>query len=264
MPDYETLDLSIDDRGVARLTLDRPEARNAMSQEMIVEMRAAARRLTEDEAVRVVVLSGSGNVFCAGGDLKGMQRQASATREGRIADATEFAETLNELDTLPKLIIGRINGSAYGGGLGLISLCDVAIGLVSSKFCMTEVTLGLIPSVISPYVVARMGVPNARRSMLPSFVMDGDQAVRFGLLSAAVEPDALDDAVDDEIARFLRCAPGAVAACKRLIQFVGTHDVVENMRYTADALADAWESAECHEGIAAFLEKRKPKWRADE
>ena len=264
MAEYQTIDVAVDDRGVARLVLNRPEARNAMSQEMIVELRAAARQLGEDDAVRVVVLSGAGNVFCAGGDLKGMQRQATATREGRIADATEFANTLMELGTMPKPLVGRINGSAYGGGLGLISLCDIAIGLVSSKFCMTEVTLGLIPSVISPYVVARMGVPNARRAMLPSYVLDGGEAVRYGLLSEAVEPDALDDAVEQEIERFLRCAPGAVAACKRLIHYVGAHDAADNMRYTSEALADAWESAECHEGIAAFLEKRKPNWQAGE
>ncbi len=168
MSDFETIELEIDQRGVARLTLNRPEARNAMSQEMIAELQTASRQLAEDDKVRVVVLSGAGSVFCAGGDLKGMQRQATATRDGRIADATVFAELLAELDTLPKPIVGRINGSAYGGGLGLISLCDVAIGVSGAKFCMTEVTLGLIPAVISPYVVARLGVPNARRVMLPS------------------------------------------------------------------------------------------------
>ena len=263
MADFQSIDLSIDDNGVARLTLNRPEARNAMSQDMILELRAASRQLAEDEKIRVVVLSGAGSVFCAGGDLKGMQRQATATRDGRIADATVFAELLAELDTLPKPIVGRINGSAYGGGLGLISLCDIAIGLTTSKFCMTEVTLGLIPAVISPYVVARMGVPNARRVMLPAYSMDGAEAVRYGLLTEAVEPDALDGAIDREIERFLRCAPGAVAACKKLVHFVGTHETADNIRYTAAALADAWESAQCHEGIAAFLEKRKPKWRVE-
>ena len=152
--------------GVAWLTLNRPDAKNAMSQDLMREVRAAARQLVADDSVRVIVLTGAGTVFSAGGDLKGMQKQASNTRQGRIDDATEFAGILGELDNLPKPLIGRINGSAFGGGLGLISVCDIAIGLADATFRLSEVTLGLIPATISPYVVAKIGVPNSRRIFL--------------------------------------------------------------------------------------------------
>lgn len=260
MTDYQAIQVTTSDQGVARLTLNRPEARNAMSQQLIEELRAAAAELVADPRVRVIVLTGAGDVFCAGGDLKGMQTQITRTRRERVADARALAETLAELDRLPKPLIGRINGSAFGGALGLISICDLAVGVTTARFALTEVRLGLLPATISPYVVARMGVPNARRIMLNSYDMDGAEAYRLGLLSRVVEPDQLDTAVDAEVAAAQRCAPQAVTAAKRLIEFVSRHDTPANITYTADRLADAWESEELQEGIAAFLEKRKPKW----
>ena len=263
MPEFETITLEVAAGGVARLTLNRPEARNAMSQRMIRDLRAATERLAGDDAVRVVVLTGSGDHFCAGGDLKEMQVQVTRSRSERIADATELAQLLAEFDRLPKPVIGRINGSAYGGGLGLISICDIAIGVTTARYCLTEVRLGLVPATISPYVVARLGVPHARRVMLNATEMDGAAAVRWGLLDEVVEPAELDAAVAREVNAFLRCAPGAVADCKRLIEFVSTHGASENIPYTANQLADRWESHELAEGIKAFLQKRKPAWNAD-
>jgi methylglutaconyl-CoA hydratase len=254
--------VSVDARGVARVTLDRPETKNAMAQPLMRELRTAANELAEDSAVRVIVLTGAGDIFSAGGDLKGMSQQATNTREGRLADATEFATVLMELDRLPKPLIGRINGSAFGGGLGLISICDIAIGLADSTFRLSEVTLGLIPATISPFVVAKIGVPNARRIMLNAHKLDGVAAERLGLLDVVVDTtEELDQAVEREVASVLHCAPGAVANAKKLIQFVSTHGAEENLAYTATALADAWESAEIREGIDAFVNKRKPKWQ---
>jgi methylglutaconyl-CoA hydratase len=258
---FEMIDVSIDARGVAQLTLDRPEAKNAMSPQLMRDLAAAAKQLAEDDSVRALVLTGAGEVFSAGGDLKGMTQQAGNTREGRIGDATEFATILMELDRLPKPLIGRINGSAFGGALGLISICDIAIGLADSTFRLSEVTLGLIPATIAPYVVAKIGVPNARRIMLNACQLDGVAAARLGLLDAVVRTvDELDEAVEREAAAALQCAPGAVANAKKLIRFVSTHDAQENLRYTATALADAWETAEIREGIDAFFHKRKPNW----
>jgi methylglutaconyl-CoA hydratase len=259
----EMINVSVDARGVARLTLDRPETRNAMSQQLMRELAAAAKQLAEDESVRVIVLTGAGDVFSAGGDLKAMTQQAGNTREGRIGDATEFATILLELDRLAKPLIGRINGSAFGGGLGLISICDIAIGLADSTFRLSEVTLGLIPATIAPFVVAKIGVPNARRIMLNACKLDGVAAARLGLLDVVVRTmEELDEAVEREVTAALQCAPGAVAKAKQLIQFVSTHDAQENLAYTATALADAWESAEIREGIDAFVNKRKPRWQA--
>jgi methylglutaconyl-CoA hydratase len=263
MSSFETISLETDARGIARLTLNRPESKNAMSQQMIEELRAAGRQIADDAAVRGVVLTGAGDVFCAGGDLKGMQKQAFGTRAERIHDATELAETLAELNSLPKPIIGRINGSAFGGGVGLISICDLTIGVTGAKFCLTEVRLGLIPATISPYVVAKLGVPNSRRVILNARDMDAALAVRLGLLNEAVAPDELDAAVEREISALLKCAPGAVANAKKLIQFVSTHDTPANVEYTAKALADAWESAEVADGIQGFLTKQKPKWHVE-
>lgn len=260
MTNYQAIELDVADNGVARLTLNRPEARNAMSQQMIEELADAARKIRDDAAVRVVVLGAKGDVFCAGGDLKGMQQQAIRTRPERMDDARALALLLADLDALPKFVVGRISGSAFGGGLGLISICDLSIGVSTARFALTEVRLGLIPATISPYVVARMGVPNARRVMLNAREMTGDEAARLGLLSECVEPDLLDAAVDREIGFALKCAPGAVARAKELIRFVSTHETEDNIPYTARCLADAWESAELAEGIAGFLQKRKPNW----
>jgi methylglutaconyl-CoA hydratase len=260
---FETIKASIDARGVARLTLDQPGTRNAMSQPLMRDLRAAAKQFAEDKSVRGIVRTGAGEVFSAGGDLKGMTLQAGNTREGRIADATEFATTLWELDRLPKPLIGRINGSAFGGGLGLISVCDIAIGLADSTFRLSEVTLGLIPATISPFVVAKIGAANARRIMLNAYKLDGSAAARLGLLDVVVRTtEELDEAVEREVSAALECAPGAVANAKKLVQFVSTHNAQENLEYTATALADAWETAEIREGIDAFVHKRKPNWQA--
>lgn len=261
MTAYEALLLETASRGITTVTLNRPDVRNALSQQMIRELRQAFGVLAGDTAVRGVVLTGAGDVFCAGGDLKGMQTQAVATREQRVSDATELAEMLRELDTFPKPLVGRINGSAFGGGLGLISVCDLAIAVKTAKFALTEVRLGLIPATISPYVVARLGVANSRRLMLNATEMSGDEAVRYGLLTTAVAADELDAAIDAETKKLLQCAPGAVSAAKRLIRFVSTHCPEENIPYTAAALADCWESEELASGIQAFLTKQKPPWQ---
>lgn len=260
MPQYETLILETDDRGVARLTLNRPDARNAMSQQMIRELSTVCELLGHDEKIRAVVFTGAGDIFCAGGDIRGFQQQASASRADRIHDASEFAKTLAALDSLPKPVIGRINGSAYGGGVGLVSICDIAIGVESASFRLTEVTLGLIPATISPYVVGKIGVPNSRRMMLNAHPVNAAEARRIGLLSEVASAAELDAVVEAEVAKCLQCAPQSVANCKALIRYVSTHDATDNLQYTSQALADAWESDEIREGVAAFLAKRKPAW----
>ena len=175
-----------------------------MSQPLMRELAAAAAQLAADASVRVIVLSGAGDVFSAGGDLKGMTQQAANTREGRLADATEFAMTLSALDALAKPLIGRINGSAFGGGLGLISVCDIAIGLADATFRLSEVTLGLIPATISPFVVAKIGVPTAHRIMLNACKLDGRAAARLGLLDeVAPTITDLNALVDREVAAAL-------------------------------------------------------------
>lgn len=259
--EFETLTIDLDDRGVARLTLNRPDKHNAMNAQLIADMRGAVRRIADAEEVRAVVLTGAGESFCAGGDLNWMREQLDKSRAGRIAETRQLAIMLAELNALPKPVIGRVNGDAYGGGLGMISVCDFALGAATATFGLTEVRLGLIPATISPYVVARIGEANARRTFFNGKLFDADTARAIGLLSDVVAPAALDEAVEAELGYILNCAPGAVAMCKALVGYVANHHGEDNLIYTADRLADAWETDEGKEGIRCFLERRKPSWR---
>lgn len=258
MPD--TIRIDKDARGVATLWLTRGDKHNSMNAALIAELAEACVALTADASVRVVVLAAEGKSFCAGGDLGWMQDQMAATAEERAAGARTLAGMLGALDTLPKPLIGRVQGQAFGGGIGLMSVCDVAIGATGANFALTEVRLGLIPATISPYVIKRIGEPNARRMMLSGRVFDSEGAAALGLLARVVAPDALDAAVEEEIAPFLKVAPGAVEKTKRLIR--GQGGAVDPGRVEASiaALVEAWEDAEAAAGISAFFAKEKPPW----
>lgn len=256
----ETIRIALDARGVAVLTLARADKHNALSAAMMDEVTAAAARLGEDPAVRVVVLTGEGGSFCAGGDLGWMQAQAAASATERAREAHRLAGMLGALNTLPKPLIGRVQGQAFGGGIGLMAVCDVAVGVTGARFGLTETRLGLIPATIGPYVVARMGEAMARRVFLSARVFDAEEAVTLGLLAKAVAPEALDAGVEAEVAPYLACAPGAVTAAKRLLRRLGP--VIDDavIAATIDALVARWDSPEAAEGIAAFFGKRKPVW----
>lgn len=195
---YETLKLKEDGQGVATLTLDRADKRNAMNSQMCAELSAAAAEINASTTIRVVVLTGAGKCFCAGGDLEWMQEQFDAGREIRMAEARKIATALFDLNTLDKPLIGRINGTAMGGGLGLVSVCDAAVMDESAKCGFTETRLGLVPATISPYVLARMGEGAARRVFMSARIFDGWEAQSLGLVAKAVPVDALDFAVEEE------------------------------------------------------------------
>ena len=257
---YETITLATDARGVATLTLNMPGRHNALAPRMVAELHAAADRLAADDAVRVVVLTGAGRSFCAGGDLAWMREQFEASREQRIAEARTIAGMLGALNELPKPLIGRINGQAYGGGMGMISVCDVCVAVEDARFGFTEARLGLIPATISPYVLARMGEGMARRVFMSARLFDAAEARELGLVARTVPAAGLDAAVEAEIAPYLACAPGAVAASKRLARSLGPAVDEAVVARTIAALADAWEEPEAHEGVAAFFDRRKPGW----
>ena len=259
---YETIRLSTDARGVARLTLHRPEKHNSMSARMISELTDAAATIAADRRLRAVVLTGTGESFCAGGDLGWMKRQFGADRATRIAEARHLADMLGALNTLPQPLIGRVNGQAYGGGMGMMSVCDIAIGADHAKFGFTETRLGLIPATISPYVIARMGEAMARRVFMSARLFDAAEAQSLGLLAKTVAAEDLDEAVEAEIKPYLSAAPGAVARSKRLTRMLGPDISQLKIEATIEALADAWDDAEAHEGVEAFFEKRKPSWKA--
>ena len=261
VPAFETLLLSVDARGIATLTLNRPATHNALNATLIAELKRAADWLTGQSSLRAVVLTGAGASFCAGGDLGWMQQNMKKSRAERVAESFELALMLRALNELPMPLIGRINGPAYGGGVGMISVCDVSVAVDTGVYCLTEVRLGLLPANIAPYVVARMGEANARRTFLTARRMTAAEARRLGLVSEVVPPDQLDAAVERELADLLQCAPGAVAATKKLVSYVDSHDLPTSMIYAADKLADAWETEEGREGIAAFFARRAPAWR---
>ncbi len=257
----ETLRIETDARGVATLWLARPDKHNALSAQMIEELTAAAAQLGADGSVRVVVLAAMGKSFCAGGDLGWMQQQMAADADTRRAGARALAAMLNALNELPKPLIGRVHGNAFGGGVGMMSVCDVAVGARGAKFGLTETRLGLIPATIGPYVVARMGEDRARRVFMSARIFDAAEAEALNLLAYTVDPEDLDAAVEDEIAPYLATAPGAVAAAKRLTRALGPRIDQAAIELSIEALISVWESDEAPEGIAAFFDKRKPRWQ---
>jgi methylglutaconyl-CoA hydratase len=256
----ETIGIAVDARGVATLTLARAHKHNALSAPMMDALTQAAAQLGTDPAVRVVVLTGAGASFCAGGDLGWMQAQRDASAPERGREARRLAGMLGALNTLPKPLIGRVQGQAFGGGIGLMAVCDVAVGVTGARFGLTETRLGLIPATIGPYVVARMGEAMARRIFMSARVFDAEEAVTLGLLARAVPPETLDAAVEAEVTPYLACAPGAVAEAKRLLRRLGPVIDEAVIADTIEALVARWDSAEAAEGIGAFFGKRRPVW----
>jgi methylglutaconyl-CoA hydratase len=258
----QTITLTTDARGVATLTLNRPDKHNALSSAMIAEITGAMGALGRDAAVRAVILTGAGESFCAGGDLGWMQAQMAADAATRGAEARRLAGMLHAINTLPKPVIGRVQGQAFGGGVGMACVCDVAIGVTGARFGLTETRLGLIPATIGPYVLARMGEAMARRVFMSSRRFDAGEAVRLGILARAVAAGDLDAAVEAEVAPYLACAPGAVAEAKALARGLGPRIDDTVIDATVAALVRRWESPEAAEGIAAFFERRDPAWKA--
>lgn len=257
---YDTITLETDARGVATLWLNRPEKHNALSAQMIADLTAAASALAADEGVRVVVLAAQGKSFCAGGDLGWMREQFDATPEIRTAEATKLARMLQALNTLPKPLIGRMHGNAFGGGVGMASVCDTVIGADHVKLGLTETRLGLIPATIGPYVCARMGEAKARRVFMSARLFGADEAVHLNLLARAVPVDDLDAAIEAEVTPYLDCAPGAVARAKALLRSLGPQIDDDVIAHTIDELSACWAGDEAPEGIEAFFKKHKPGW----
>nr|WP_238939636.1 crotonase/enoyl-CoA hydratase family protein [Marivita cryptomonadis] len=243
------------------LTLARVDKHNALSAQMMTELEEAARRLASDPSVRVVVLAAEGKTFCAGGDLAWMREQFDMDADTRRVESRRIATVLGALYDLPQPLIGRVQGNALGGGVGLVSVCDVAIGVTGAKFGFTETRLGLIPANIGPYVLARMGGTRASEVFMSARVFGAEEAVRLNLLSRTVDPDGLDAAIEAEVLPYLSCAPGAVAEAKALMRDLAGRVTPEQVDLAIDALARRWQSDEAREGVGAFFDKRGPSWQ---
>ena len=245
-------------RGVATITINRQERHNAFDDHLISRLTECFSECAKDKDIRVVVVTGSGKSFSSGADLEWMRSMANYTRRENRADAKKLGDMMATLAALPQPTIARVNGAAFGGGIGLICCCDLAIASIRANFAFTEVRLGLAPAVISPYVIAAIGIRQCQRYFQTGEIIDANLATRLGLIHEAVEHECLDSAVDRQVRLLLKGGPTAQAANKRLITSAihePSADVLS--RYTEELIADLRVSPEGQEGISAFLEKRE-------
>ena len=259
---YTTIEIERD-AGVARLWLNRPDLRNAMNDVLIAELNDAIAALVADDAVRVIVLGGRGKAFCAGGDLAWMKTAREMTPEAAREDSVKLARALRRLYESPKPTVARVHGAAFAGGMGLVAACDIAVASAETRFCLSEVKLGLIPAMISPYVIRAMGEPRARRFFLTAEVFDATEAHRIGFVHELAPAGTLDERLDALLAHLVQGGPLALAETKRLIRDVAGRPIDDAITdETASRISRVRASDEAQEGIAAFFEKRKPGWVA--
>jgi len=248
---------------IAHVVLDRPDVRNAFNAELIAQVHALFERLGADETVRAVVLSGAGKSFCGGADIQWMRGSLELTREANLEDARAMSRMFRAIDTLPKPVIGRVHGAALGGGSGLVACCDVAIAAAGTIFGFTETKLGIMPAVISPFVLAKIGRSHARALALTGERFDAARALGIGLVHEVVPSEAeLDAAVDRVTSEVLSASPTGIAATKSLFARVSQESYEATLETTAQAIAAQRTSAEGQDGLRAFLEKRRPAWMA--
>jgi methylglutaconyl-CoA hydratase len=262
MREYKTLRLAETD-GVLTVSLSRPDVHNAFNDELIAEMIALLEEIEARRDLRALLLRGEGPNFCAGADLNWMSKMVAYSREENVRDSSLLATMYERLDRCPLPVIGRIHGAAIGGGVGLVAVCDVAIAESGTKFGLTEVKLGILPAVISPYVIAKIGATHARALFLTGERFGADRALQIGLVHRVASDAAeLDRWVEETLAQIRTSGPEAVRACKALIELVSTHPPEESVPYTIDAIAERRTSDEGQQGMQAFLRKEKAPWAA--
>lgn len=257
----EPLLLTIDALGRATLTLNRPELHNAFDDLLIAKLSTVFTQLAADPSVRLVMLTASGKSFSAGADLSWMQRMAGYSYAENLSDASALAELLRSINELPKPTIALVQGAAFGGGVGLAAVCDLVLATPAAQFCLSEVKLGLIPAIISPYVVAAIGAHAARRYAISAERFDAERARQLGLVHEIVAADQLAAEADRLSRLLLQNGPEAMAAAKRLIAEVARQPMsAELIAMTAERICVTRASDEGREGLSAFLEKRRPDW----
>jgi methylglutaconyl-CoA hydratase len=257
--EFRTVQLSIIGE-VARIALNRPEVHNAFNDEELRELTEAVRAVAAEGNVRVLVLTGNGKSFCAGADLNWMKSVMSYTAEQNRKDAAVLVDLLDMLEMMPRPVVGRINGAAVGGGVGLTAVCDIAIASSEARFGFGEARLGIIPAMISPYVLRKIGRGPARELFLTGDRFTAERAREIGLVNEVVAPEKLDEAVNAKVSSLLSSAPEAIAEAKKLIRLVPEMDAARAREYTLTKIAELRASPEGQEGMRAFLEKRKANW----
>jgi methylglutaconyl-CoA hydratase len=247
---------------VLRLTLNRPDVRNAFDEEVIAALSSALVRVPEDPSIRAVVLAGAGKAFCAGADLAWMTKAIGYTLRENLSDAEDLARMLERLDTLPVPVIGRIQGAVFGGGVGLAASCDIVVAAEDAVFALSEVKLGIVPAVISPYVLRKIGVSAARELFVSGSRFGVQRARDIGLVHDVVPEAELDAAVARRIADVVTSSPAAIASAKALIREIAYKHPEDVIGFTTSTIAAQRVSPEGQEGMRAFLEKRRPGWTA--
>jgi methylglutaconyl-CoA hydratase len=255
----ESIKLAVSD-GIARVTLVRPEVRNAFNAEVIEQLHEAFSRITAADDVRAVVLAGGGKVFCGGADINWMRASLDLTYDANLGDAERMSDMFRAIDNCPKPVVGRVHGAALGGGAGLAAVCDIVVAANDAVFGFTEVKLGIIPAVISPFVLAKIGASHARALFVTGERFDAARAKAIGLVHEVVAPDELDAAVDRRIAELRSAGPGAIAAAKLVVRRVLDNSYDASRAITTQAIAKQRVSPEGQEGLRAFLERRPPSF----
>lgn len=261
-PTFETI-LAAKADSVFRITMNRPQVHNAFNATMIGELAHAFHSARVDEDVRVVVLTGAGKSFCAGADLNWMREIVRYSYEQNLGESLQVAELMKSIYELPKPTVARVNGAVIGGGTGLLSACDIAVASEKARFGLSEIKIGLIPAAIGPYVIRRIGESAAHELFLTGERFDARRALDVGLVNKVIPHETLDDKTDEVVRLLLGSAPEAMAKCKELLQRVPTMTLEEAKGYTAEMIARLRVSPEGQEGMASFLEKRKPRWAKD-
>jgi methylglutaconyl-CoA hydratase len=247
----------------AWLWLNRPEMRNALNREVQDSLLLALKTIEKDRNIRVVVLAGRGQAFCAGGDLSRMEQASKMTKARSKAEASRFSALLYRMHGYPKPLIARVHGAAFAGGMGLVAACDLVVAAEEAEFCLPEVRIGLVPAMISPYIVRAMGEQQARRYILSGERLAAREAHRIGFAHECVPASELDACVDKLAKQLAQCGPAALARAKALLRKVGKAPISPQLGLeTARILAETRAGDEAREGIRSFLEKRRPKWSA--
>jgi len=258
------IELTKNTNGVATVTLNRPEKHNAFDEHLIEQMTQAFRDIETDESVQLMILAATGKNFSAGGDLNWMKRMANYDFDDNLEDARALATMLRTLNFLSKPTIARVQGAAFGGAVGLVSCCDIAVASETASFCLSEVKIGLIPATISPYVIAAMGERAARRLFITGERFNAKQALRTGLVSEVCPPDQLDQCTAKFRQQILANSPAAIKQAKQLVVDISNKPIDDNLiEDTSKRIATIRTSAEGQEGLSAFLEKRTPTWIKD-
>jgi methylglutaconyl-CoA hydratase len=255
----ETLTYNVENK-VARVTLNRPDVHNAFNAVMIRELMMVFDDIALRSGIRVVVITGAGKSFCAGADLNWMRRVKDYSYEQNLKESLELAEMFHKIYASPKPTIARVNGTAIGGGTGLVAVCDLVIAAEQAKFSFSEVKLGLIPAAISPYVVKKCGEGRCREFFLTGERLTADKAMASGLVNKVVPLEDLDKSVDELVDTLVSSGPEAIESCKTLLSSVPGMPLRDAKKYTAEMIAKLRISDEGQEGMAAFFEKRKPNW----